>query len=294
MQIIKWLASQFAILAAATVLAVVPATSATAPRKHILKGPTVVKAKKPVVRASVAPRRFLINPDVRNAAHDAVFQNVAGAASIPVENIGAMIPFFEQLYRHQKGEMSGPLRILHYGDSHTAADEWTGEIRSLFQERFGDGGSGYSVAGHPAGLRRIDVRSGSSRGWRVDGLVGMKPGDGVYGLGGISMSTGFMHESLYLEADAASFELFYYQQPGGGALQIFDNGAPVERISTAGEIAGPGYYRLDTMPGRHKFEVETLDRAPVRLFGWVAENSTGITYETLGINGASASIVSAR
>jgi lysophospholipase L1-like esterase len=31
-----------------------------------------------------------------------------------------------------------------------------------------------------------------------------------------------------------------------------------------------------------------LSRNPVRLFGWVAENPTGITYETLGINGASA------
>ena len=29
----------------------------------------------------------------------------------------------------------------------------------------------------------------------------------------------------------------------------------------------------------------------MRLFGWVAENATGVTYETLGINGAQASIV---
>jgi lysophospholipase L1-like esterase len=45
------------------------------------------------------------------------------------------------------------------------------------------------------------------------------------------------------------------------------------------------------MPGPHRLELETLDRAPVRLFGWVAEKPTGITYETLGINGAAASIV---
>jgi lysophospholipase L1-like esterase len=48
---------------------------------------------------------------------------------------------------------------------------------------------------------------------------------------------------------------------------------------------------LDTTPGPHRFEVETLDKAPVRLFGWVAENATGITYEAMGINGAQASIV---
>ena len=41
----------------------------------------------------------------------------------------------------------------------------------------------------------------------------------------------------------------------------------------------------------HRVEAETLDRGPVRLFGWVAENTTGVTYEELGINGAQASIV---
>src|SRR5262249_43516621 len=144
----------------------------------------------------------------RATARDVVFQNVASAADIPVENAAALIPFFEQLYRHQKGEMAGPVRILHYGDSHTAADEWTGQLRSLFQERFGDGGSGYSFAGRPwTGYRRLDVRSGSTRGWHTDGLVG-RAGDGIYGLGGVSMSAKGAHEGVYVEAGGAAFELF--------------------------------------------------------------------------------------
>jgi len=104
------------------------------------------------------------------------------------------------------------------------------------------------------------------------------------------MSVKSPHEGVYVEAGGAAFELFYYQQPGGGALDLFDNGVPVERLSTEGE-PGPGYYHLDAVPGPHRFELETVDRSPVRLFGWVAENSTGVTYETLGINGAQASIV---
>ena len=59
----------------------------------------------------------------------------------------------------------------------------------------------------------------------------------------------------------------------------------MEQISTDGD-PGPAYYHLDDDPGPHRVEVETLDRAPVRLFGWVAEKATGVTYETLGINGA--------
>src|SRR5271165_1877924 len=248
-------------------------------------GTSVSKTATTVRRRVTTPR---VSAATRMEANQGVFQKVSTAATLPVENAGTLIPFFEQLYRHQKGDIPGPLRILHYGDSHTAADEWTGDIRNRFQEKFGDGGSGYSLIGRPyAGYRRFDVRSGSTKGWHTEGLVGKTPGDGIYGLGGISMSTRLPRESVYLQADGSQFELFYLQQPGGGAIQIYDNGTPVERISTEGTPA-PGYYHYEGVPGQHKFEVETLDRAPVRLFGWVAENSRGVTYEELGINGAQA------
>ena len=260
------------------------------------KASASTSAKKPAATtARVAHRRVLpkgppVPAKLRAEAHEGVFTKVATGADIPVENAAALVPFFELLYRHQKGEIPGPVRILHYGDSHTAADEWTGDLRSRFQEKFGDGGSGYSFAGRPwNGYRRLDVRTGSTRNWHTDGLVG-RQGDGVYGLGGVSMSTRLPHEAVYLQAEGQQFELFYLQQPGGGEVQVYDNGNPVERISTEG-AEEPGYYRYETTPGQHKLEVETLDRAPVRLFGWVAENATGVTYETLGINGAQASIM---
>ena len=254
------------------------------------KKPTPVKRTVAAVHRRVLPKGPPVSAKNRAEAHEGVFTKIAGGAEIPVENSAALVPFFELLYRHQKGDIAGPVRILHYGDSHTAADEWTGDLRSRFQEKFGDGGSGYSFAGRPwNGYRRLDVRTGSTKGWHTDGLVG-RSGDGAYGLGGVSMSTKAPHEAVYLQADGQQFELFYLQQPGGGAIQIYDNGGLVERISTDG-TEEPGYYHYETVPGQHKLEVETLDRSPVRLFGWVAENSTGVTYETLGINGAQASIM---
>jgi lysophospholipase L1-like esterase len=294
-----------ALLAAALAIAVSPSPVKTTPGKKNAKKakskkyvsssgkpapqPASVSRKPaPIKAAPVKPGGALSKS--RAAAHDTVLTRVANGADIPVENPAALIPFFEQLYRRQGGALPGPLRILQYGDSHTAADEWTGDLRARFQEKFGDGGSGFSLAGRPySGYRREDIRSGSTRGWHTDGLVG-HPGDGIYGLGGISMSVRAPGEDVYLEAEADRFELFYYQQPGGGALQLYDNGAPVDRISTEGE-PGPGYYFFDAAPGPHRLELETLDRAPVRLFGWVAEKLTGVTYETLGINGAEAPIV---
>src|SRR5580698_4412421 len=195
---------------------------ATKPKKHKYRssvGKPVASARKGPVKRAVkkveavpaAVRRKLIpkGPPVsvrtRAEANEGVFTKVAHGADIPVENAAALVPFFELLYRHQKGEIPGPLRILHYGDSHTAADEWTGDLRSRFQEKFGDGGSGYSFAGRPwNGYRRLDVRTGSTRRWHTDGLVG-RAGDGAYGLGGVSMSTTYPHEAVYLLAEGQQF-----------------------------------------------------------------------------------------
>ena len=287
-----------AVFAAAAVAAAVSPTASKTPTSKKTKAKKYVSsAGKATASSASAPARHPVLPKVnpataktRASAHDFVLENVANGADIPVENPASLIPFFEQLYRRQQGVAAGPLHILHYGDSHTAADEWTGELRNRFQEKFGDGGSGFSLAGHPyTGYRRFDVRSGSTHGWHTEGLVG-HPGDGIHGLGGISMSVRAPHEDVYVEADANDFELFYYQQPGGGTLQLYDNGVPVDRIPTDGDPA-PGYYHFESVPGLHKLELETLDRAPVRLFGWVAERPSGITYETLGINGAEAPIV---
>ncbi|MBL8209259.1 MAG: SGNH/GDSL hydrolase family protein [Bryobacterales bacterium] len=212
------------------------------------------------------------------------------ARQTPMENVAALVPFFEQLYRFQGEQNKDHIRILHYGDSHTAADEWTGFLRALFQNRFGDGGSGYTHPGRPwNSFRRLDLRSGGSNGWYSDGLVG-RAGDGMYGLGGVSLTTARPRESVSLEVTCETLEVLYLRQPGGGALNFFDNGQLIDRISTDGELA-PGAYRYQPSAGLHRFELETLDSAPVRLFGWVAEQGRGVTYETLGINGAQASIV---
>ncbi len=265
-----------------------PASAKTAAKKIPPKRKYATLPATPVRRR--IPKSSPVSPATRAEAVQGVSEKVLDGARIPVENPAALVPFFEQLYRHQNGELSGPLKVLQYGDSHTAADEWTGDLRAHFQEMFGDGGSGYSLAGNPyRGYRRFDLHSGATRGWKAEGVIGHF-GDGIHGLGGISISTNAARESVYLSVESQTFELYYYQQPGGGALQIFDNGNPIDQISTDGD-AGPGYYHYEAEPGPHRFEVETLDRAPVRLFGWVAEKATGVTYEELGINGVSASII---
>lgn len=212
------------------------------------------------------------------------------AKSNNVENPGSLVPFFEQLYREKTGQSVGSVHIVHFGDSHTAADEWTGDLRELFQAGFGDGGSGFSLAGRPfRGYRRFDVSGGASRGWHTEGLA-RADGDGLFGLGGVSISTTASGETVYVEAQCSMLEVFYLQQPGGGELAFYDNGELVNTFSTNGE-RGPGYVSHHPSPGVHYFELRTLQHAPVRLFGWAADRATGVTYEALGINGAEAAVM---
>src|SRR5260370_3433515 len=226
------------------------------------KTSTVKKKKKKTRRIPKGPP---VSAQARSEASEEVSGMLERTAGIPIENPAAMVPFFEQLRRTKSGETSGPLSILHYGDSHTAADEWTRSVRALLQAQFGDGGAGYSLAGRPfRGYRRMDLKSGESRGWHSEGLL-TRGGDGFYGLGGVSISTTLRGQSIYLEADCNRMELFYLQQPGGGELQLYDNRSAAGKIATGGQL-GPGYFEYHAAPRPHRFELRNLARAPVRGF----------------------------
>jgi len=266
-------------LAAATLALSVAAFPAWCDTPTAPTPPSKKSTKKKTRRAAVVP----VSPAVRHAAFKAVSAR-AQAPSDTLEDAGALVPFFEQV---SHAAASGPVRILQYGDSHTASDDWADEMRQDFQKKFGAGGAGFTLPGHPfLGYRRFDSRGANSRGWYTDGLVTRK-GDGVYGLGGISLTAHAPGQTVSLSAECQQLELYYLQQPGGGQLEFSVDGAPSGTIETNGEFA-PGIYRYAPAPGPHQYTLRTMSADPVRLFGWVAQNQTGVTYETLGINGAQA------
>ena len=58
------------------------------------------------------------------------------------------------------------LVILQIGDSHTSADFFSGQVRRLLQQRYGDGGVGYLTAGKPhIGVRSSTMKVAISPGW---------------------------------------------------------------------------------------------------------------------------------
>lgn len=268
-----------------------PVSNKPAAKTTASAAPTASPASAPSAPARKARRpSAAVSAKARAKALQDVAEKLENSGSDSVQHPGLLVPFFEQLYQRSTTE-PGALHIVQFGDSHTAADEWTGDLRTMLQSTFGDAGAGYSLAGRPfLGYRRFDVKGGASKGWHSEGLARAE-GDGLWGLGGVSISTALPGQTVYVNTDCQRLELFYLQQPGGGDLVLLDNGLAAARIETNGEL-GPGYFSLQAAPGEHRFELRTLERAPVRLFGWVTERDKGITYEALGINGAEVAVIS--
>jgi lysophospholipase L1-like esterase len=205
-----------------------------------------------------------------------------------IEDPGALRTFFTALDRTRLGV--SPVRILHYGDSHTAADLLTGSLRSRFAERFGEAGIGFVYAGKPwSWYARRGVENGASDGWRVDGLrVG---GDGRFGLSGLSLSTSLQDECVWMTATFSRADVYLLAQPGGGVVDILlDNQIYRANVRLSAPTPTPVYVDvMSEQSGMHTLEVLTRASGTVRVLGFTATTKdSGVEYDTLGINGARA------
>ncbi len=202
---------------------------------------------------------------------------------------GAMAHFYAALSRAERGEATA--RILHYGDSHVAADLLTGALRRDLQRCFGDGGAGFVLAGKPYSYyARPGVTMQASGGWRADGLSDSSLiADGRFGLAGIGFTAADVGESFKVTAPSSRFEVYLLKQPGGGAVTIFLDGiARVRDLSLAAPRSEAAYVRVSaTTEALHTIEVKITKPGAARALGVdVERDEAGVIYDALGINGA--------
>jgi lysophospholipase L1-like esterase len=210
-----------------------------------------------------------------------------------LEHPGALKRFYEALSRLEDGRAHDDVRVLQFGDSHTAADFETGPIRRALQARFGDGGRGFVAIGHvypkyiQEGLRVGNTRDFAPERGRFK--AGKFIGDGCYGLGGASIETGAHGARAWADVMVRSsrIEVSYLEQPNGGSFDLFVDAAHVARISTAGRAVISAFRTFDLTEGPHQVEAKAVGDGEVRLFGMTLDRpAAGLTYDALGINGA--------
>lgn len=217
------------------------------------------------------------------------------AASQFLEHPEALRRFFASLANLDKGQRGDDVRILQFGDSHTAADYQTGPLRRALQHRFGDGGRGFVSVGRP-------WRAYTQEGVHLNGMTGWAPergrfakgkfvGDGQYGLVGVSIATSQRGARAYsqLAASASRIELAYLEAPRGGTVDLLVDGARVQRVRTAGAAARSAYVGVDVPEGPHRVELAAVGDGSVRVFGVTLDRpKVGVTLDALGVNGARA------
>lgn len=234
-----------------------------------------------------------------DAAPEDLFVELRRGRKVPLEG-GPLTKFFEALDETKKEGSKRLVRILHYGDSHTAADIMPSAIRRALQSRFGDGGRGFVLLGKPwPSYRPLDIATDARGKWiplRVFGAREPTSMDGRYGLCGLAVNAPRQGGSTFVTTvpgasfcnKASVFDVFYLKQRSGGKFDVLVDGQKKKTVNTRSSRLGSGFYRVELKEGRHRLEIRAAAEQKVRLFGVAAERKgPGVVYDTLGINGAS-------
>lgn len=269
----------------ATVVGCSDAVAKARPASEVASAPAITRP--PTAVAATAPLAEVVTP-----------QAVVRPPGIgALENPAALRRFYEALARLEDGKAQGDVKVVHFGDSHTAADYETGAVRRSLQQKFGDGGRGFVALGQPWKKYVQDgVRTGMTKEWQPERgklVAGKVVGDGCYGLGGVCLLTQKKGARAWTEvsAQASKVEVAYLEQPEGGSFDLFIDGSRTMRLSTKGQAVSSAFKLVDVQEGPHNVEVRTVGDGDVRVFGVSLDRTqAGVVYDALGINGARASI----
>ena len=194
-----------------------------------------------------------------------------------------------------------PLAVLQIGDSHTAADFLTGQLRRLLQAEYGDGGAGYLVPGRPrSGVRNSALKIQASPGWTYTSLQGAKDNRSQFSLSGYEATTSASGETLTYTADGRvpwdQIEIEAVMQPGAGAFTVSLDGKVEGQFDLAASETQRIVFRLTpehaAVDRVQSIAVTTTSTNPVRISGLSVRNlSSGVSVSAIGFPGATVDIV---
>lgn len=191
-----------------------------------------------------------------------------------VENFGENIAPLQHAFQQKK------VHIVQFGDSHTAGDYFTEQLRKRLQEDIGMGGIGFVYPAKINGQRNARHDYRASQGWHVSNSRFQQQGD--YALGGITATA---------TQDAATFTLTSQNYSGltqdarvllkgekGQTLSIQDsNGTRQVQLNRSG---------WQTLPTSINLPATLTAPKQLSLAGIWLDATQGGTVSAIGINGA--------
>ena len=144
------------------------------------------------------------------------------------EGVGHLNAFFDALDALDASPPGDHVRVGWWGDSAIVSDGYTGALRRTLQERFGDGGPGFTlVAPDFDGYLRKGVRLKRHH-WEVMSVLKGGRKDGRYGYGGVVATSYGGAGSTFTtpEPRIDRVHVHYRRTSRAGGLQLFIDGAP--------------------------------------------------------------------
>ncbi|MEQ6926552.1 SGNH/GDSL hydrolase family protein [Pseudomonas mosselii] len=184
-----------------------------------------------------------------------------------------------------------PVAIVQLGDSHTAADLFSGELRKLLQARYGDGGIGLVPASPVPGIRndRVIIKS-EKRQWEL--VSARNQQSSRFPLGGYLSLPLANRASVVLQArdeDRQRYKVSaLYQSTTSASLFVNGGQRRVLPASNGQWRFSPAYANVG-LP----VQLSVEGGRGVALGGWYIQGQkhAGVTYSALGINGARLDVV---
>lgn len=187
-----------------------------------------------------------------------------------------------------------PVSIVQFGDSHTAADLFSGELRRLLQAQYGDGGIGFVAATPVPGTRydRVIVKA-APRQW--DLVSARNQSSEQFPLGGYLSVPVAANPAVRIEAREPSAQRYrvsaLYQARESSTLSARDGQQQNRSVMLA---ASNGQWRFSPQLLNVGLPVDmTLRARPGSVLGgWYiqGQKNAGVTLSALGINGARLSV----
>jgi lysophospholipase L1-like esterase len=184
-----------------------------------------------------------------------------------------------------------PVAIVQLGDSHTAADLFSGELRRLLQARYGDGGIGLVPASPVPGIRndRVIIKS-EKRQWEL--ISARNQQSSQFPLGGYLSLPLANRSSVVLQArdeDAQRYKVSALYQSTTNAALLVNGGQRRALAISNGQWRFSPVFATAGLP----LQLSVEGGRGVALGGWYlqSQKNAGVIYSTLGINGARLEVV---
>ena len=192
-----------------------------------------------------------------------------------------------------KASSRSVVSIVQLGDSHTAADLFSGQMRRRFQQDYGDAGIGFIAATPVPGTRYDNVRVTTGKGqWKL--VSARNQQSDQFPLGGYLSLPTSSNPSVHLDSFEPSEQRYristLYQSSKSNILQARDGNTQAQVLP-----ATRGQWRLSpTIDNVHlPVDLGFASNAGMAVGGWniQSQRNAGVIYSSLGINGATFDVV---